>query len=81
MECPQCGEQMEEGNVFIRGTFWGFLLVGWSLQHCWFRPKAGGESAMVIRNATHFWRRPEWPEGLRCDHCGAVIIRGEREEP
>ena len=37
MKCPYCEGEMAEGTAFIKGTLWGFLVIGLSIQHLWFR--------------------------------------------
>lgn len=71
MKCPYCDGEMVEGTAAVRGTLLGFLAVGFSYQHLWFRRLDGGGDEIVIRSAH------EKP-GHQCTQCGAVFIQGDR---
>ena len=64
--CPQCAEPVHAGHVVIHGTFWGFIWVGWSLQHLWFRPRDGKEHRLIYSGDS----RRAW----QCPACGMVLI-------
>ena len=73
MKCPQCGEQMRIGRTAVQGTFWGFLAVGFSWQHCWFIPEDGSPKVCVVESSGTLERHrlAEY-----CDACGALFIKG-----
>ncbi len=56
---------MEPGTNYVRGTFWGFLLVGFSHQHLWFR--TGNHKEVIVASG-------EERAGHRCPQCGAVTV-------
>jgi hypothetical protein len=66
--CPLCGSDLEQGRATVHGTFWGFLLVGFSYQHCWFEPASGAGEQVVVPSGGS--RR-----ACRCPRCGFVAIK------
>jgi hypothetical protein len=68
LQCPACGCDLEKGLVSVHGTFWGFMLVGMSHQHCWFEPDGGAEAVVVPSGRAR--------RGWRCPGCGFVGIAG-----
>ena len=66
MNCPQCSEPLIEGRVMVEGTILGFLLVGLSSQHLWFR-RNGGKREKVISSGGS---KP----ALMCERCGITVI-------
>jgi hypothetical protein len=70
--CPKCGGEVEVGHVEIHGTFWGFVFVGFSYQHCWFVP-AGRTEEIVLRTE-------EKQEACRCTKCGTLVIAGGKAQ-
>jgi DNA-directed RNA polymerase subunit RPC12/RpoP len=64
--CPQCGSRLEAGAVAVQGTFWGWVMVGWSYQQLWFRPRLG-EQRRVLESG-------ESRRGWRCADCGFVGV-------
>ena len=67
--CPLCEGELERGSVSVHGTLVGFLFVGFSVQHCFFKPRDGKEQVVLTsRN-----RR----RGFRCKACGFVGMFGE----
>jgi hypothetical protein len=71
MKCPYCDGEMVEGTAQVRGTLLGFLAVGLSHQHLWFRPVDGSGDEIIIRSAGQ-------RAGHQCPQCGAVAIQGDR---
>ncbi len=78
MKCPQCGEHMRVGRTEVKGTFLGFLAVGFSWQHCWFTPGDGSPKVCVVKSsgALEPHRMAEY-----CDACGALFIKGRGAKP
>jgi hypothetical protein len=74
LNCPACGDELQVGLVSVHGTFWGFLLVGFSYQHCWFEPAADGVEDVVIPSGGA-------KLGWRCPNCGFVGIKGGESHP
>lgn len=66
--CPACGGEVEAGHVEIHGTFWGFVFVGFSYQHCWFVPEGRREEIAL--------RTDEKRRAHRCAKCGTLVIVG-----
>jgi hypothetical protein len=56
---------MVADTAYVRGTIWGFLLVGLSHQHLWFRSRQNKE--IVVGSG-------EERAGDRCLQCGAVTV-------
>ncbi len=71
--CPACNSEMETGTVSVHGTFWGFLLVGWSYQHVWFKG-AGDKEEIVVRSGRA-------KIGYRCPACGFTGVAPGRDFP
>jgi len=69
LRCPACGGELQPGLASVHGTFWGFLLVGFSHQNCWFEPDGGGAEVVVIPSGGA-------KDGWRCQGCGFVGIAG-----
>jgi hypothetical protein len=74
VNCPACGGELQRGLVSVHGTFWGFLLVGLSYQHCWFEPAGGGVEDVVIPSGGA-------KNGWRCPDCGFIGIAGGEAQP
>src|SRR5262245_43633147 len=70
--CPACGAAMEAGKVSVHGTLLGFLFVGMSYQHCWFRPAASEDEQVVVQSGRS--RR-----ACRCSSCGFIGIEPQRK--
>ena len=70
LTCPSCGGTMRPGTAGVRATWLGFLFVGLSCQHLFFRP-AGGDrkSDRVIVGSG------ESSRAWRCETCGATLVR------
>ena len=73
MKCPDCSADMIEGEATVRGTLIGFLAVGFSHQHLFFKPH-GGTSG---NNAS---RKKILPSGnvtmaCHCGSCGLTILK------
>jgi rubredoxin len=73
-KCPACGGELQPGLVSVHGTFWGFLLVGLSHQHCWFEPTGDGIEGVVIPSGGA-------KNGWRCQGCGFVGVQGGEPQP
>jgi hypothetical protein len=71
MKCPYCDGEMMPGTASVKGTLLGFIVIGLSYQHLWFRRLNGGGEEVIIRS------RGDRP-GHQCSQCGAVIIQGDR---
>lgn len=69
LKCPACGGELRPGQVSVHGTCWGFLLIGFSHQNCWFKPAVGGAEELVIPSGGA-------KDGWRCLGCGFVGIAG-----
>jgi hypothetical protein len=67
--CPMCEGEIEPGSVAVHGTLVGFLFVGFSLQHCWFKGRDGKEQ-MVLGSRGR-------KAGFRCKACGFVGMYGD----
>lgn len=68
MKCAQCGEDMARGAIAVHGTFWGFLLAGWSIQHCWWQP--GGDYMQGVKIVPSGGKR----DAFRCGKCRLLIV-------
>jgi hypothetical protein len=71
MKCPHCDVDLVPGTAFIKGTFLGFLAIGLSHQHLWFRRDDD------LRRQKIIYSGDEKP-GHQCIVCGAVVIAGFR---
>jgi hypothetical protein len=60
---------MDEGAALIRGTVWGFIVVGFSWMKLFFRPEGGDwRSDVVVFSPEH--RKVAY----RCPKCASVLI-------
>ena len=68
MNCPQCNIEMSRGQATVHGTAAGFLVHGFSYQHCWFEEyeKNAGEQVIVESNGRK--------DAFRCPKCKSVLI-------
>ena len=64
--CPVCKGAIERGSVSVHGTVGGFLMVGASYQHCWFKSREGREDIVIASGKA--------TPGFRCGGCGFVGI-------
>lgn len=69
--CPYCGEEMIHGIGYIRGTVFGYLLVGLSYQHFWFQRSDTSEKEIMLRCY-------DKARGHQCPGCGAVSFQRPR---
>ena len=80
MKCPECSSEMEKGMAYIRGTALGFLFVGFSLQHCWFKSQDSGRERIVVHNKSGFLTRKTAetvkPNAWYCEDCETTIVVG-----
>ena len=65
MNCPNCGAELIAGEATVRGTILGFLAVGLSHQHLFFKQSD-------TSNGTRSYKKKVLPSGniTRADHCG-----------
>ena len=65
---------MNRGKVSVHGTLAGFLFVGASYQHCWFKDfeRDKKEQIIVESNGSR--------KSFRCPECGAVVILDQDAE-
>ncbi len=80
MKCPACSSEMDQGKAYIRGTALGFLFVGLSHQHCWFKSHATGRKNIIARSGNGFLTRADAelvnPQAYHCEDCGTSVISG-----
>ena len=62
---------MESGTSTVEGTFTGFLFVGFSYQHLFFKKKKGKKEMIVPSNAT--------VAAFRCEECGITILKDQTQ--
>ncbi len=68
VQCPSCGAEMEPGVIVVKGTLWGFLLVGLSYQHLYFRGDEADEDECLMTSGV-----PSRAD--RCPNCHTVLFR------
>ena len=68
MKCPKCSEDLVQGAIAVHGTFLGFLVAGWSIQHCWWQP--GGDYLSGVKIVASGAKREEF----RCHKCRILIV-------
>ena len=82
MKCPACSSEMDQGKAYIRGTALGFLLVGFSYQHCWFESHTTGRKKIIARSGSGCLTRADAelvkPQAYHCDGCGTSVIIGAK---
>ena len=80
MKCPVCSSEMEKGKAYLRGTTLGFLFVGFSHQHCWFKSEATGKKDIIVRSPSGFLTSAASelvnPSAYYCEDCGTSVIVG-----
>ena len=80
MKCPTCSSEMDQGKAYIRGTALGFLLVGFSHQHCWFESNTTGRKKIIARSGigrlTRAGAELVNPRAYNCEGCGTSVIIG-----
>ncbi len=85
MNCPLCSSEMDEGKAYVRGTVLGFLIAGFSHQHCWFKSHSTNKTKIIVRckNGSgslaraadaEFESRPAY----LCEDCGTSIVVGTK---
>lgn len=67
MICPECSQKMESGTSIVEGTFTGFLFVGFSYQHLFFKKSKGKKEMIVPSNKT--------VDAYRCGECGITTLK------
>lgn len=80
MICPFCETPMVAGNLEVRGPGWGFLLFGWSYQHCWFAPEEGPDEMFVSNKLSRQAKHPDcgaFRAAYKCQACRTVVAPGE----
>ena len=79
MNCPECSSEMEKGKAYIRSTALGFLFLGFSSQHCWFKSSTTGKEHVIVHNKNGYRsaKNDETinPPAWYCDKCGISIIK------
>ena len=75
MKCPSCQSKMKRGQVSVHGTALGFVVVGFSHQHCWFEEFERDAEEQVIVESNG--RRGAY----RCPKCKTVVIPNKEPEP
>lgn len=65
-KCPLCQSELEQGFVSVHGTLLGYLLVGMSYQHCWFKGDESGDEVVL--------KSRERRQAFKCQACGFVGI-------
>ena len=69
MQCPKCNTEMDPGQAQVKGSLLGFLIVGLSYQHLYFRadeaslrekiiPSGGKRSAYYCRQCQGLFIEP-----------------------
>jgi len=73
MNCPSCGNSMDRGYTWIKGTLLSSFFYGLSRQHLWYGtdPRSYGEI---------FLRSNRSCEAYRCGQCDTLVIPGQRTE-
>ena len=78
MNCLRCGKPMTLGSAQIRGTAWGFFIVGWSYQNLYSREKRTDQdnepSEIRILRSRHS------TDASRCAECGLVLLSEEKPD-
>ena len=69
IKCPKCQTDMKSGWVEIKGSLLGFLLVGFSYGHLWFR-QLSGKGKIVV----HFGGGRA---AYNCPACGTIVMLGQ----
>ncbi len=81
MNCPYCDCGMESGHVEVHGTDLGFLVVGLSYSHLWFKTDSGAEE-IAVPHKSRFARRhapcTSQPQAYSCGSCGSLVIKGQK---
>ena len=67
-----CGGELELGTTSVHGTLLGFLVVGFSLQQCWFRSAETGKEQMVVSPLDSL-------AACRCKGCGTLMVAARPE--
>ena len=61
MQCPNCGVEMDPGEAQIKGSMLGFLVVGLSYQHLYFKAAEGSMREKIIssggKRLAHYCRQ------------------------
>lgn len=73
LKCPYCDSRMIPGSAEIKGTLAGFLAVGFSNQHLWFRKGKRERSRILVSEDETL--------AHQCELCGAVAIPPRHLEP
>jgi hypothetical protein len=80
MNCPLCSREMDKGEAYVRGTALGFLFVGLSHQHCWFKSEATGKKDIIVRCPSGLLTSAPAklvnPSAYRCENCRTSVIVG-----
>jgi hypothetical protein len=71
MNCPNCNQKMTPGTAQVRGSFWSFFLVGFSMQDLWFDRNGRSECKLPSR---------EQRGAYCCEECGGVFLPSRDKE-
>lgn len=68
VNCPACGAEMEPGTIAVKETLWGFLFVGASYQHLFFRGDGGKKDECLMTSGVP-------TRANRCPNCHTLLFR------
>ena len=69
MKCNNCNSEMEEGEAVVKATTLGFVVLGLSYKHLYFKGKGKGPNSKEIALKNNLLAT-----ALKCKSCGAIII-------
>jgi uncharacterized protein with PIN domain len=76
LKCPKCNGNLEEGELYLRSTFLGFMFFGWSYKHCFYIAREKYRRRMdeikIVDNS-------ETKEALHCKKCRLIITEYTRD--
>jgi len=73
---------MERGHAVVRGTLGGFLLVGFSHQHLYFRSDAPAPKTLFgARSERLVCRSGTLTSAYQCGRCGTLLIPPDGTAP
>ena len=67
MKCPKCNEEMDQGIAKVEGTALGFLVVGFSHQHLFYK---GKKKERIVHSGDETL-------AYRCASCDLTILEGQ----
>lgn len=78
MNCPKCQKEMDTGQAQVRGTVFGFLMVGFSHQHLFFYPDnlppPEKQLGIPIRRGRVIVSSGCEVSAYRCDDCAITVL-------